>query len=168
MRLFLVEILAISLSLVFISCDEDNVTGNGVNLVRVNVDLQYGFEGHFVRVKFNENVYFSADLTSAAPFAGPKATFIAFLPRGLNQCEIFWQENYGSAHQPYNIYSKEVNLGNADIYYMGIRVSNDSTFVIDLQEEPFGYAFKHPTWKEEEEWRIFTLNQFFTIEVILV
>ena len=139
MRVFLVAIVVISLSLVFINCDEDNVTGNGFNLVRVNVDLQDGFDGNFVRVKFNDTVHFSADLKEMAPLAGPLARFTTYLPRGLNQCEIFWQENYGSAHQPYNIDSKEVNLDNAEIYYMGISVSNDSTFVIDLKEKPFGY-----------------------------
>ncbi len=146
MKLLLVEILAISLSLVFISCDEDNVTDsdvnedndsiNDVNLVRVKVDLQYGFTGNFVRVKFNGDSYFSAFLDEMAPLSGPLATFTTYLPQGLNQCEIFWREILVKANYTE---SKEFNLGNADIYYMGIRVSNDSTLVIDLQEEPFGY-----------------------------
>lgn len=138
LRLFLVEILAISLSLAFISCDEDNVTGNGVNLVRVNVDLQYGFEGNFIRVKFNENLYFSADLTEEAPLSGPLATFITYLPRGLNQCNVFWQDNYGQVGQPFHLDSTDVYFGDSEKYYIGISVSSDTLF-IELQEEPFNY-----------------------------
>ena len=139
MKLSLVAILTISLALFFISCDEDNVTGNGVTLVKVNVDLQLGFQDHFVKVKFNDTVHFSADLTPGVSLAGPLATFITYLPHGLNQCEVFWQENYGQAYQPFHLDSTDVYVGDSKEYYMGIRVSSDTTLVVEIREEPFYY-----------------------------
>lgn len=109
-------------------------------MVKVIVDFTYGVNGNFVRLKFNDNECFSADLNEKAPLAGPIATFTTYLPRGLNQCELFWQEETGGVHLPYNIECKDVMIGDANLYYMGISVSDDSTLVIDLREKPFLYC----------------------------
>ena len=75
--------MAILLSLLT-SCTEENIVNPSDELVAVRVDLQYGFEGHQVVIKFNGDEYFRALLSEQVPLAGPAAMFSVHLPRGLN------------------------------------------------------------------------------------
>ena len=122
-------------SMILSGCDEDKVTGARTGLVEVRVDLVSGLQGNKVRVLFNEAIYFQADLTESVPFSGPVAVFTTSLPRGTNQCEVNWRDG----GLPYNTYTQDINLGDADIYYVYIMASNDSTLVVNVLENPLGY-----------------------------
>lgn len=139
MRLTFTILIAAALLLLLISCDNDTVSGDSDNLVRVHVDLHMGFADHKVQITFNDEVHFRADLTGMVPFAAPAATFTTFLPRGVNECEIFWQENQGQADPPYNLVNTSFILGNAENYYMNISAASDTALVIDIQDTPFVY-----------------------------
>lgn len=138
MKTFIFCFISLSIFILFLSCEDNNIIDGNSDLAKVNVDLQFGFDNYFVRVKFNEENYFSADLTELVPLSGPLATFITYLPPGKNSCEVFWQENYGQVGQPYFIDSANVIIGDLEEYYLGIRAVNDS-IEVELRNTPFGY-----------------------------
>ncbi|KAA3616252.1 MAG: hypothetical protein DWQ05_10935 [Calditrichaeota bacterium] len=138
MRIFSFYFLTLFLYIFLLGCDDDNFIENTPDLAKINVDLQAGFEDHFVSVKFNDERYFSADLTELAPLAGPLATFVTYLKPGEYNCEIFWQENVRQVGQPFFLDSTIITIGNLDEYYLGIRAYSD-TISVELKESPFSY-----------------------------
>jgi len=117
-------------------CESDDITGVNDQFVDVKIDLQMGFEGHSVLLKFNGENYYQANLSELVPLAGPIATFSTTLPRGDNNCYAFW----GLLEQTtdWKVDSVLIFLGEADEYFLGYQIVND-TLKIVVQDSAFGY-----------------------------
>lgn len=138
MKTFSLYFTTLCLFFFLLGCDGNNITESNTELAKINVDLQYGFDNYFVLIRFNDEKYFSADLTGLVPLSGPLATFVTYLEPGEYNCEVFWQENSGQAGQPYFLDSTKITIGDLEEYYLGIRANND-TISAELRDTPFGY-----------------------------
>ena len=105
-------------------------------LVAAQIDLQFGFAGKFVNIKFNSQDYFQAYLEMVSPFAGPEAKFSTFLPRGKNMVNINgrYLENWDRTFE----FSTDYELGYKTKYFIGAVMGKDSIHV-EIQDRPFGY-----------------------------
>jgi len=132
------------LILILISAGCEKESGNPVSqteepnakLVAAQIDLQFGFAGKFVNIKFNGQEYFQAYLESIAPFAGPEAKFSTFLPRGKNIIYINgrYLENWDKTFE----FCTNFELGDKTKYYIGAVMGKDS-IQIQAQDRPFDY-----------------------------
>ena len=104
-------------------------------MAKINVDLQDGLAGHYVRIEFNEDVYYCANLTQLVSLAGPAASFITFLPRGLNQGSVYWGDDNNSSYSD----NFEIFVGDSEEYYVSLNVSSDSTIIVELRDTPILY-----------------------------
>jgi len=138
MKTLCLYFMTVLLLIFFLGCDCDNITESSTDLAKVHVDLQYGFNDYFVIVRFNDERYFTADLTGLAPLSGPLATFVTYLEIGEHNCKVFWQENAGQIGQPYFLDSTQITIGDLEEYFLGIRAYND-TISVELRDTPFGY-----------------------------
>lgn len=107
------------------------------NLVATEVHLQQGFEGHWVSVELNGDVRFQGHLDSAVPLAGPMAVFHVDVPKGTHQLLIRWVPTDGDRRA--RISTVDIQLDQAEFYYVGLIVSEDSMQAI-VQESPFLYV----------------------------
>ena len=138
----MILLLAIAIVVFTHGCAEDKIAdpaekiADSTNdLVLVQVDLQNGFAGKLVYVKFNEMLYFQAMLYNGALLAGPEAMFLTHLQRGLNNLSINGRIiNNGESYRD----DIDVNLGNAEKYYLGVSIYSD-TLIVVVQDSPFGY-----------------------------
>lgn len=129
--------LAAILLLLSTSCTEENTVSPSDELVSVQVDLQYGFEGHLVSIEFNGHEYFSAELSESVPLAGPLATFSSHLPRGLNRFYTFWRAD-GYQIGPFYEDSVDFQLDDAERYFLGVGLYADTLDVV-VQDSAFLY-----------------------------
>ena len=129
--------LAAVLLLLSISCTEENIVSPSDELVMVQVDLQYGFEGHLVSIEFSGDEYFRAELSESVPLAGPLATFSSHLPSGLNRLYAFWRAD-GYQIGPFYEDSVDFQLDDAERYFLGIGVYAD-TLDVAVQDSAFLY-----------------------------
>jgi len=137
MKTLILSIMALFL-LFFIGCECDNITESDTDLSKVTIDLQSGFEDYYVKLEFDDEDYFTADLTGLIPLSGPLASFITYLDLGEHNCKIFWQENVGQVGQPYFLDSTKITIGDLEEYFLGIRADND-TISVELRDTPFAY-----------------------------
>ncbi|MBU1874567.1 hypothetical protein KJ688_12715 [bacterium] len=138
MKTLCLYFITVLLLIFLLGCDCDNITESNNDLAKVNIDLQYGFDDYFVIVRFDDESYFSADLTGVVPFSGPLASFVTYLSSGEHTCKVFWREDYGQIGQPYNIDSTKIVIGDLEEYFLGIRAYND-TISVELRDTSFGY-----------------------------
>ena len=129
--------IVIFITLITTGCAEEKIVSPSNELVMVQVDLQYGVEGHFVYLKFNNIEYFRAELSESVPLSGPLAIFVTYLPRGSNNLYAFWRSN-GYQIGPSNQDSVYINLGDAEKYFLGVGISND-TLNVQVQDSAFPY-----------------------------
>ena len=114
---------------------ETRVQSDG-DLVKVQIDLQWGFEGQVVTVKFSGEEHFHTELSELVPLAGPLASFVTRLPRGENDLLVRWSPPnlQEESHED----SADFELRDAEEYFIGLRASGD-TLTIEIQDSPFLY-----------------------------
>ena len=143
-RLFTVLLFAIALVVFTYGCTEDKIAdpakkiaNSTDDLVLVQVDLQFGFSGKYIAAKFNDVLIFEEMLDESVSLAGPEASFSTHIPRGSNNLYI-----RGSDIEPLSQSSFsdniDINLGNAEKYYLGVSLSSD-TLIVVVQESIFLY-----------------------------
>ncbi len=117
-------------------CESNDITGVNNQFVDVKIDLQIGFDGHSVLLKFNGEDYYQANLSELVSLAGPIATFSTTLPRGNNNCYAFWRSLKQTTDWEED--SVLVFLGEADKYFLGYQIVNDTLNII-VQDSAFLY-----------------------------
>ena len=122
--------------LVITSCKEEKLVSTPETVVPVGVDLQSGFDDRELKVYFNQQLSFDADLSSRVPLAGPIAGFSTYLSRDSNRVLVKWRSH--TTNSTYQQDSSTFFLGNADNYYLGLELRND-TLGIKIQDTPFLY-----------------------------
>lgn len=133
-------ILAFSGLLLMINCTKEKIVNSNEEsqeFVFVQVDFQTGTEENRICLKFNDETYFDAMLSSLIPLSGPVAEFTTCLPIGQNKLYILSQD-LEIAQIVSNEDSTIVNFGNAAKYYIGIELSNNN-FSFTFQTNPFQY-----------------------------
>ena len=116
------------------SCTEEKLVSTPETFVRVKVDLAEGFNNRRVSLYFNQELHFEADLGPSVPLAGPIASFTTSLPRDSNRVRVVWR-----LHTPNSWYQTDSTIffiGNADRYYLGLELRNDS-LTARVQDSPF-------------------------------
>ncbi len=136
------RLLLILLTLIIAGCEKEY--GNPLSqteqindkLVAAQIDLQFGFAGKFVNIKFNGQDYFQAYLENVAPLAGPEAKFSTFLPHGKNVINI--EGRYLDKRDKIFDISTDFELNENEINYIGIVMDGNSIHV-QVQNHLFGY-----------------------------
>lgn len=130
------NILFLSTLLFFIlinACTDESTTSPLDELIKSRIDLQSGFEGHYVIIECNSEIIFNAILSESVPLSGPLATFTTYLPKGNNEMYILWTLNY-----PFLKDSIDFILEDTENCYIGIQLSND-TIYFQIQNNEFLY-----------------------------
>jgi len=130
------------LAVLLLSCQHNSMspeTQDGAlkSGTQLQIDLQQGFAGKYVRVELNDEVQFRAWFSNIVSLAGPEATFTSYTSEKKNRITVFWRcanpNDCGNVQD-----SEEINLGNLEKYYIGIAVSGDSIILV-VQDTPFLY-----------------------------
>lgn len=113
----------------------DNSQINNCDLVKVRIDMIYGFFGKIVRLNINDNENFYAILSSAVSLAGPEASFSTHLVRGENKLIV-------SLGDPGNIHNfvrdtTTFFLGSKNKYFIGLRFTDN--IEVTIQDSAFVY-----------------------------
>lgn len=127
---------------VIVGCKENSTDSvinssqsNNCDLVKVRIDMIYGFFGKIVRLNINNNENFYAILSSAVSLAGPEASFSTYLVRGENKLIV-------SLGDPGNIHnfvrdSTTFFLGSKDKYFIGLGFIDK--IEVTIQDSAFVY-----------------------------
>jgi len=118
---------------IFNSCSDESTTSPLNELIHSRIDLQSGFDGHYVTIECNGEIIFNAILSESVPFSGPLATFTTYFPKGNNEMYIFWRLNNTALRD-----SVDFILEDTEYCFIGIRLSND-TINFQIQNTEFLY-----------------------------
>ena len=124
------------IALLLSGCTEEKIVSPEAELVKTRVDLQQGFEGKWVQVQFNGEHCFQAGISTMVSLSGPLAHFTTYLTRGTNRLSVtcrpldFQGETFTD--------SSDVEIGDSEEYFIGIRVWND-TLHVQVQDSTFLY-----------------------------
>jgi len=132
------------------SCEQSEITGtHGTTLekqdtltesIPVQVDIQEGFADLYISVRFNDEIYFVADLCSGVPLAGPVALFRTSLPQGRHALKVTWSKGR-TIEPPPVIDSVQVEIQAIERVYIGIeRDEREDTLRVEVREKPFEYV----------------------------
>jgi len=136
----LVTILLI-ITLIFFceSCKEESISNpvnnNDIILVKTQVDLQSGFAGKVVNIRFNKESVYNSILSDIVSFAGPEATFITYIPKGENNLFVYTQNP--NLPSEYFLDSVIVNIGDKEKYFLGLQIADSLKCIV--QDSSFLY-----------------------------
>ncbi|MCH7973930.1 MAG: hypothetical protein IH949_08600 [Bacteroidetes bacterium] len=114
----------------------DEITQSQADSVNVQIDLQFGFDDKWVWIYINDEIKFMALLSKSVPFSGAQAIFTSNVLRGTNKLDVRWRSLSGQ----FTLFKalKDFKIGDAEKYYIGLRIYNDTLNVV-VQDSTFGY-----------------------------
>ncbi len=113
----------------------DDIQNNKSELVKVRLDMHYGFAGKVVNINLNNEENYYSILSSAVSLAGPEASFSTHLLRGHNKLIVY----LGDPGNIYN-YVRDTTtfiLGSKDKYFIGLRFMDK--IEVSIQDSAFVY-----------------------------
>jgi len=126
-------------TLLMINCTRNRIVNaeesTGCPNVPVEIEFYYGFNNHHVMLYFNDQLYFSALLSSAVLVEGPTAHFTTELPREENTVFIFCRNLSPPSFETYQD-STFIHLEDADKYYFQLELI-DSLFTFKLLDKRY-------------------------------
>ncbi len=121
------------------SCKEETISNpvnyNDIILVKAQVDLQSGFAGKVVTIRFNKESVYHSILSDIVSLAGPEATFITYIPKGENNLFVYTQNP--NLPSEYFIDSAIVNIGDKEKYFLGLQIADSLKCIV--QDSSFLY-----------------------------
>jgi len=137
------KVLAIlNVTLLLFSCQHNSMNPETLDKsfqtgIQLQIDLQQGFAGKFVRVELNGEEQFRGTISDLVPFAGPEASFTSTTFQKRNLITVYWRcpnsSDCGNLQ-----HTQEISLGNSEKYYVGMVVSGNS-IILQVLDTPFFY-----------------------------
>ena len=133
------EIIIISLIvyLLLVSCKSENyVTNSFENYVKVRIDFQSGFAGHWVMLRDIEEIIYTASFSTMSSL-GYQSLFETYLKKGDNRLYLA-RENLYDTNISKHLDTLNIQLGGEIKYYLILNIVAD-TLHYQVQKNPFMY-----------------------------